>query len=168
MRSSILLIAILMLSISIYGQEYVNGSIVTQRYDTITNVKIKKMSDAKSLLHISYLDENGNEQEPPIETIKCYTRGDEVFCRIYSAGEMIFAKQIVKGEKLNLFERDVNGSKLFYIEKIFDELIKVPVSNGKFRKVLSSFLSDAPQISTKIQAKELVDIYEIVNLYNKG
>ena len=160
--------AIFMFSISIYGQEFVNGSIVTQRYDTISNVKIKKVSDAKSLLHLTYLDKDGNEQKPAIETIKCYSRGEEVYCRIYNSGEMIFAKQVVKGTKINLFERVVNGSKIFYVEKVFDELIKVPSSSNKFRKVLSSFLSDATQIASKIKAKELNDIHEIVSLYNKG
>ena len=168
MKSTIIMFAIFMFTISIYGQEFVNGSIITQRYDTISNVKIKKVSDAKSLLHITYIDENGNEQKPAIETIKCYTRGEDMFCRIYNSGEMILAKQIVKGSKVNLFERVVNGSKIFYIEKVFDELIKVPSTNNKFRKTLSAFLSDIPQISDKIKTKELNDIHEIVSLYNKG
>jgi len=168
MKSLLLFFALFTFSISIYGQEYVNGSIVTKHYDTISNVKIQKMSDAKSLLHITYIDEKGNEQSPEIETIKCYTRGEDVYCRIYSAGDMIFAKQVVQGEKVNLFERAVNGSKIYYVEKVFDELIKVPTSKNKFSKVLSSFLADATQIATKIKSKELNDIHEIVSLYNKG
>ena len=35
-------------------------------------------------------------------------------------------------------------------------------------KSVGEFLSDAPQIAARIEAKELVDILEIVNLYNKG
>tara|TARA_R110001583_G_scaffold34345_3_gene115472 strand:- start:175 stop:681 length:507 start_codon:yes stop_codon:yes gene_type:complete len=168
MKTKLVVILLFVFTISIYGQEFENGTIVTQRYDTITNVKIKKVSDAKSLLHITYIDADGVEQSPEIETVKCYSRGEDIFCRIYSAGEMIMAKQTVNGKKLNLYERDVNGTTIFYVEKVFDELIKVPSSNNKFKKVIGSFLSDAPQIANKIASQELNDIKEIVNLYNKG
>ncbi|SNR71045.1 hypothetical protein [Lutibacter flavus] len=168
MKSKLTVILLFIFTISIYGQEFENGTIVTQRYDTITNVKIKKVSDSKSLLHITYIDQDGAEQSPEIETIKCYSRGAEIFCRIYNSGEMIMAKQLVDGKKLNLYERDVDGRATFYIEKVYDELIKVPSSNKKFKKVIGSFLSDAPQISDKIASQELKDIKEIVNLYNEG
>jgi hypothetical protein len=168
MKSKLVVFALFIFTINIYGQEFVNGNIVTQRYDTISNVKIKKISDAKSLLHITYIDTEGNEQKPDMETIKCYERGTEIFCRIYNSGEMIMVKQITKGKKLNLFERDHNGSKTYYVEKVYDELIKVPASNGKFKKVLSAFLSESPQISAKIKSNELRDIREIVNLYNES
>ena len=105
MKSKLVVIFLFIFTISIYGQEFKNGTIVTKRYDTITNVKIKKVSDAKSLLHITYIDQDGVEQSPEIETVKCYSRGEDIFCRIYSAGEMIMAKQIVDGEKLNLYEK---------------------------------------------------------------
>jgi len=168
MKSKLVVFALFIFSINMYGQEFVNGNIITQRYDTIANVNIKKISDAKSLLHISYIDAEGNEQKPDIATIKCYERGTEIFCRIYNSGEMIMVKQITKGEKLNLFERDRNGSKTYYVEKVYDELIKVPASSGKFKKVLSAFLSESPQIAAKIKSNELRDIKEIVNLYNKS
>ncbi|REE80730.1 hypothetical protein BX611_2383 [Lutibacter oceani] len=168
MKSKLLLILVFIFTISIYGQEYENGTIVTKHYDTISNVKIEKLSEAKSLLHINYIDEAGNEQSPDIETIKCYNRGVDIYCRIYNSGEMILAKKVVNGEKLNLYERNINGSTTYYIEKVYDELIKVPSSSNKFKKVIGSFLSDAPQISSKIESKQLVDIMEIVNLYNKG
>ena len=168
MKSKLVIFALFIFSINIYGQEFVNGNIITQRYDTIANVKIKKISDAKSLLHITYIDAEGNEQKPDIANIKCYERGTEIFCRIYNSGEMIMVKQITKGKKLNLFERDHNGSKTYYVEKVYDELIKVPSSNGKFKKVLSAFLSESPQISAKIKSSELRDIKEIVNLYNES
>ena len=168
MKSKLVVFVVFVLSISIYGQEFVNGTIVTARYDTIANVKIKKVSDAKSLLHVTYIDKDGKEQNPEIETIKCYERGTEIFCRIYSFGEMIMVKQITKGKKLNLFERDLNGRTTYYIEKVYDEIIKVPSSSGKFKNVLGDFLSDSPQISKKIRSKELQDIKEIVNLYNES
>ena len=44
----------------------------------------------------------------------------------------------------------------------------MPNSSNKFKKVIGSFLSDAPQIASKIESKQLVDIIEIVDLYNKG
>jgi hypothetical protein len=122
------------------------------------------MSDAKSILHINYIDANGMMQSPDIETIKYYTRGEEEFCRIYNSGEMILAKKVASGEKLNLYVRDNS----YYIEKVYDELIKVPSSSNKFKKVLSDFLSESPQIADKIKSQELQDIVEIVNLYNKG
>ena len=168
MKSKLVLFLVFVFTISIYGQEFENGTIVTKHYDTIANVQIKKLNDSKSLLHITYIDEQGNEQSPDIETIKCYNRGADIYSRIYNSGEMILAKKVVNGEKLNLYERHTNGSTTYYIEKVYDELIKVPSSSKKFKKVIGSFLSDAPQISSQIESKQLVDIEEIVNLYNKG
>lgn len=167
MKSILLTFVLFIFTISSYGQEFVNGTIITTRYDTITNVKIKKISDAKSLLHITYIDAEGNEQKPDIATIKCYTRGDDSFTRIYNAGEMILVKQLVAGKKLNLYHRNYSGFNVYYVEKVYDELIKVPASSGKFKRVIGEFLSDAPQLSKKIKAKELLDIKEIVTLYNK-
>jgi hypothetical protein len=77
---------------------------------------------------------------------------------------MILEKKVASGEKLNLYVRDNS----YYIEKVYDELIKVPSSSNKFKKVLSDFLSESPQIADKIKSQELQDIVEIVNLYNKG
>ena len=168
MKSRLIIVLLFIFSINMYGQEFENGTIVTQRYDTITNVKIKKVSDAKSLLHITYIDNEGNEQKPAIETIKCYSRGEEIFCRIYNSGEMILAKQLIAGKKLNLYARNYNGSTNYYVEKVFDEIIKVPSSSGKFKKVIGAFLSDNSKIADKIKTKELQDITEIVTLYNKG
>ena len=168
MNSKSTLLLLLMFTISSYGQEFENGTIVTKHYDTITNVKIKKISDAKSLLHLTYIDYNGIEQNPNIESIKHYNRGKTNFCRIYNSGEMVLVKKVVVGKKVNLYERYYNGKTVFYIEKVFDELIKIPSSNSKFRKVIADFLSDAPRISSRIETKELVDILEIVNLYNKS
>ena len=168
MKLNIITFVLVAFTISTYGQEFEKGTIITQRYDTITDVQVKKMSDSKSLLHITYIDVNGAEQSPDIESVKCYTRGEDMFCRIYSSGEMILAKQLAMGEKLNLYERDNNGSKTYYVEKVFDEIIKVPSSNSKFKKVLGEFLSESPQIAERIKSQELQDIIEIVNLYNKG
>jgi hypothetical protein len=168
MKTKLALLLVAVFTISSYGQEYENGTIVTKHYDTIADVKIKKISDAKSVLHLTYIDHQGIEQSPDIETIKCYTRGEAFFCRIYNSGEMVMAKKVVIGEKLNLYERYYNGKTVFYIEKVYDELIKIPSSSNKFRKVIGDFLSDAPQIASRIEAKELVDIFEIVNLYNKS
>ncbi len=168
MKSKLVLLLLVVFTISSYGQEFENGTIVTKHYDTIANVKIKKISNAKSLLHLTYIDQQGVEQSPEIESIKCYNRGEDIFCRIYNSGEMIMAKKVVIGEKLNLYERYYNGKTIFYIEKVFDELIKIPSSSNKFRKVIGDFLSDAPQIAARIEAKELVDIIEIVKLYNKS
>ena len=168
MKSKIITFLLVAFTIGTYGQEFEKGTIITQRYDTITDVQVKKMSDSKSLLHITYIDVNGAEQSPAIESIKCYSRGEDMFCRIYSSGEMILAKQLAMGEKLNLYERDNNGSKTYYVEKVFDEIIKVPSSNSKFKKVLGEFLSESPQIAERIKSQELQDIIEIVNLYNKG
>ncbi|WP_298363389.1 hypothetical protein [uncultured Lutibacter sp.] len=168
MKSKFILLLLFTITFSIYAQEYENGTIVTQHYDTISNVKIEKLSDSKSLLHLNYIDKNGEVQSPAIESIKCYQRGTDTFCRIYNSGEMVLAKKVVDGEKLNLYERYLNGGTTFYIEKVYDELIKVPSSSKKFKKVIGLFLKDAPKISEKINSKELEDILEIVNLYNKG
>ncbi|HEY9169630.1 MAG TPA: hypothetical protein VIN72_09095 [Lutibacter sp.] len=168
MRNTLLSISLFIFSISSYGQEFENGTIITQRYDTITNVKIEKLNDAKSLLHLTYIDAEGNQQKPDIETIKSYNRGDENFTRIYNNGDMILVKQITAGKKLNLYERNYNGLTIYYVEKVFDELIKVPSSGSKFTKVLSDFLSDSDEISQKIKSKELQDLKEIVTLYNQG
>jgi hypothetical protein len=164
MKLKIITLLLIAFTISIYGQEFEKGTIITKHYDTIKDVKIEKMSDAKSILHINYIDANGMMQSPDIETIKYYTRGEEEFCRIYNSGEMILAKKVASGEKLNLYVRDNS----YYIEKVYDELIKVPSSSNKFKKVLSDFLSESPQIADKIKSQELQDIVEIVNLYNKG
>jgi hypothetical protein len=168
MKNTLLTISLFILSISGYGQEFVNGTIITQRYDTITNVKIEKLNDAKSLLHLTYIDADGSQQKPDIASIKSYTRGDENFTRIYNNGDMILVKQITAGKKLNLYERSYNGLTVYYVEKVFDELIKVPSSGSKYHKVLGDFLSDSPEISQKIKSKELQDLNEIVTLYNKG
>lgn len=167
MKYTLLTLSLFIFSISSYGQEFVNGTIITQRYDTIANVKIETIGSAKSLLHLTYIDAKGNKQKPDIESIKSYSRGDENFTRIYSSGEMILVKQITAGKKLNLYERDYNGLTTYYVEKVFDEIIKVPSSGSKFSKVLSDYLSDAPEVSQKIKSKELQDLKEIVALYNK-
>jgi hypothetical protein len=164
MKFKILSIILFVFSVSIYAQEFEKGTIITQRYDTIKNVQIEKMNDAKSILHLNYVDEMGVTQSPAIETIKCYTRGEDIFCRIYNAGEMVMAKKVATGTRVNLYLRD----NTYYIEKVYDELIKVPSSAGKFKKVLADFLSESPQIADKIKSDELKDILEIVNLYNKG
>ncbi|MDP2067564.1 MAG: hypothetical protein Q8K04_01240 [Lutibacter sp.] len=168
MKNTLLTISLFIFTISSYSQEFVNGMIITQRYDTITNVKIEKLNDAKSLLHLSYVDADGILQKPDIESIKSYTRGDENFTRIYNNGDMVMVKQITAGKKLNLYERNYNGLTVYYVQKVFDEIIKVPSSGSKYHKVLGDFLSDAPEISQKIKSKELQDIKEIVTLYNKG
>ncbi len=168
MRNTLLTISLFIFSISSYGQEFVNGNIITQRYDTIANVKIETINNAKSLLHLTYIDADGNQQKPDIESIKSYTRGNENFTRIYNNGDMVMVKQITAGKKLNLYERNYNGVTVFYVEKIFDEIIKVPSSGSKYHKILGDFLSDAPEISKKIKSKELQDLQEIVELYNKG
>lgn len=168
MKNTLLTISLFILSISGYGQEFVNGIIITQRHDTISNVKIEKLNDAKSLLHLTYIDADGNQQKPDIASIKSYTRGDDNFTRIYNNGDMVMVKQLTAGKKLNLYERNYNGVTVYYVEKIFDELIKVPSSGSKYHKVLGDFLSDSPEISQKIKSKELQDLKEIVTLYNKG
>lgn len=168
MKSKIIFFLLVVFTISINAQEYEKGTIITTHYDTISNVKIQKISDAKSLLHLTYIDKKGQEQSPDIETVKCYQRGADIFCRIYNSGDMILAKKVVEGKKLNLYERYPNGGKTYYVEKVFDELIKVPSSSKKFKKVIGLFLKDAPKISSQVNSKELVDILEIVNLYNKS
>lgn len=168
MKHTILLFFLFIFSISSYGQEFVNGTIITQHYDTISNVKIEKLNDAKSLLHLTYIDADGNRQKPDIESIKSYTRGNENFTRIYNSGEMILVKQIIAGKKLNLYERAYNGLTTYYVEKVFDEIVKVPSADSKFSRVLSDYLSDSPEISQKIKSKELQDLKEIVTLYNQG
>lgn len=168
MKCTLITIFLFIFSISSYGQEFVNGTIITARYDTIANVKIETLSNAKSLLHLTYLDADGIEQKPDIESIKSYTRGDENFTRIYNNGDMVMVKQITAGKKLNLYERNYNGLTIYYVEKVFDELIKVPSSGSKYHKVLADFLSDSPEISQKIKSKELQDLKEIVTLYNNG
>lgn len=168
MKFRVLMFVFCAITLSAIGQEFEKGTIITQRHDTIANVEIEKMSDAKSILHVTYKDADGVLQSPDIETVKCYSRGAEIFCRIYSSGEMIMAKKIAEGAKLNLYLRDQDGFKTYYIEKVYDELIKVPSSSGKFKKVLSEFLSESPQIAGKIKSEELNNIEEIVTLYNRG
>ena len=168
MKSTLILFTLFIFTISIYGQKFENGTIITKHYDTIANVKIQKVSDAKSLLHVTYVDIEGNNQKPTIETIKCYTRGDEKFVRIYYDCEMVLVKVIATGSRVNLYERDYSGSKTYYIEKVYDELIKVPSSTGKFSKVISTFLADNEDLSKEIKSKDLTDIKSIVTLYNKG
>lgn len=168
MKSKLLLFILFIFTISIYGQKYETGTIITKRYDTIRNVNIEKISNSKSLLHLNYVDNDGNNQSPSIETIKCYTRGDEKFIRIYYDCEMILVKVVEMGNKVNLYERNYGGITNFYIEKVYDELIKVPSSNGKFAKVISAFLSDSNELSNKIKSKDLTNIEEIVTLFNEG
>jgi len=168
MKSIFTLLTLFIFTISIYGQDFETGTIITKHYDTIANVKIQKTSDAKSLLHVTYIDTEGVNQKPTIETIKCYTRGDEKFIRIYYDCEMVLVKVVTTGRKVNLYERDYNGSKTYYIEKVYDELIKVPASSGKFSKVISTFLADNEDLSKNIKSKDLTDIKSIVTLYNEG
>ncbi|WP_372768070.1 hypothetical protein [Lutibacter sp.] len=168
MKYTLLTFSLFIFSISSYGQEFVNGTIITQRHDTIANVKIETISEAKSLLHLTYIDADGNKQKPDIESIKSYTRGDENFTRIYHNGEMILVKQITAGKKLNLYGRDYNSITTYYVEKVFDEIIKVPASDSKFSRILGDYLSDAPEVAKKIKSKELQDLKEIVKLYNNA
>lgn len=167
MKSKLVVIALFIFTISIYGQSFEKGTIITKRYDTIANVKIEKVNDTKSLEQINYIDSEGKNQKPDIESIKCYTRGNEKFVRIYYECEMIFVKAIETGRKVNLYEKDYNGSKTYYIEKVYDELIKVPTSSNKFAKEISVFLSDNSELSNEIKDKKISDIKEIVTLYNK-
>lgn len=168
MKSKLIMFIVSVLTFAAYGQEFEKGTIVTVRYDTITDVQIKVINDAKSLQHLTYIGANGIEISPDIETVKCYTRGTDIFCRIYNEGEMMLVKNIAKGNKLNLYIKEQNGSKTYYVEKIYDELIKVPSSSNKFKKVIGDFLSASPQIAEKIKSEELSNIEEIVDLYNKG
>ena len=168
MKTKLLLLVLALFMANTYAQEFVKGSIITTHYDTIANVQIKKMNDAKSTLHLTYIDKEGLEQKPVISTIKCYTRGEEIFCRVYQAGEMIMVKQVEKGKKINLYKRVSNGIDIYYVEKVYDEIIKVPVSKNKFKNVLSDYLSSVPEISAKIKSKELSDIHEIIKLYNES
>ena len=46
MKSKLVLLLLVVFTISSYGQEFENGTIVTKHYDTIANVKIKKISNA--------------------------------------------------------------------------------------------------------------------------
>ena len=57
MKNTLLTISLFIFSISSYGQEFVNGTIITQRYDTIKNVKIEKLNDAKSCFLAIFIDE---------------------------------------------------------------------------------------------------------------
>ena len=66
MKSKLVLLLLVVFTISSNGQEFENGTIVTKHYDTIANVKIKKISNAKSLLHLTYIDQQGVEQSPEI------------------------------------------------------------------------------------------------------
>mgnify|MGYP000896804969 CR=1 FL=1 len=43
MKSKLVLLLLVVFTISSYGQEFENGTIVTKHYDTIANVKIKKI-----------------------------------------------------------------------------------------------------------------------------
>lgn len=168
MKTKLSILVLFIFTISIYGQAFENGTIITKHYDTITDVKIEKISDAKSLKHLKYVDVEGNTQSPDINTIKCYTRGDDKFVRIYYDCEMILVKVTETGNKVNLYERDHDGITSYYIEKVYDELIKVPSSSGKFSKVMSAFLSHDTELSGNIKSKKITDIKEIVDLYNKG
>ena len=71
MKSKLLVFVLFIFSISIYGQEFVNGTIITKRYDTIANVKIKNINNAKSLLHLTYIDADGKEH-PTIASMICF------------------------------------------------------------------------------------------------
>lgn len=168
MRIKILILALFIFTISSYGQEFEKGNIITKHYDTIVDVQIEKVSDAKSLKHITYIDSEGKTQKPTIETIKCYKRGTEKFVRIYYDCEMILVKVVETGNKVNLYERNHDGVSSYFVEKVYDELIKAPSSSGKFSKVMSAFLSDNQELSKEIKSKKLTDIKEIVDLYNKG
>lgn len=167
MKSKIVVLALFIFTINIYGQIFENGTIITKRYDTIANVKIEKFNDAKSLVHIEYIDNEGNTQKPDIETVKYYTRGNEKFVRIYYDCEMILVKAVETGRKVNLYERDYDGSKTYYIEKVYDELIKVPSSSNKFSKEIGEFLIDNATLSSDIKDKKITDIKEVVSLYNE-
>lgn len=168
MKTKLIVPVLFFFSITFYGQDFATGTIITKHYDTIKNVQIEKYSDNKSLLQITYIDNDGNEQKPSIEDIKCYTRGDENFVRIYYDCDMILVKVIEQGPKVNLYQRDYNGVNQYFIEKVFDELIKVPSSSNKFAKEISAFLNTNETISTEVKEKKLTDIVEIVNLYNKS
>lgn len=162
------ILALFIFTINVAGQEFENGTIITKHYDTITNVKIEKLSAARSLKHLIYIDGTGKTQKPAINTIKCYTRGADKFTRIYYDCEMILVKVVAMGNKVNLYEKNHDGVSSFYIEKVYDELIKVPSSSGKFSKVISSFLDTNTELAENIKTKKITDIKEIVNLYNKG
>lgn len=168
MKPTLSVLVLLLISVTFYGQDFENGTIITKHYDTITNVQIEKYSDSKSLLQITYVDKEGKEQSPSMETIKCYTRGDEKFIRIYYDCDMILVKVVEQGPKVNLYERILNGVTYYYIEKVYDELIKVPNSSSKFAKEISDFLSTNETISNEVKDKKLTDVVEIVSLYNKG
>lgn len=168
MKTRLAVFVLFIFAFNLYGQDFEIGTIITKRYDTITKVKIEKVSDSKSLLHLTYINEIGETESPNIESIKCYTRGEEKFVRIYYDCEMILVKVVAQGDRVNLYEKNKNGVSTYFIEKVYDELIKVPSSSGKFSKIMSAFLVDSSDISKEIKAKKLTDIKEIVNLYNKG
>ncbi len=168
MKNTITIFTMFIFTINVTGQAFEKGTIITKHYDTIMNVKIEKVSTARSLKHLTYVDSDGKTQKPAINTIKSYTRGTDKFTRIYYDREMILVKVVTKGNKVNLYEKNQDGIYSFYIEKIYDELIKVPSSSRKFSKVMSSFLDTNGELAKNIKAQKITDIKEIVNLYNKG
>jgi hypothetical protein len=167
MKTKLVVLALFIFIINSYSQQFEEGTIITKRYDTIANVKIQKISDAKSLTHLTYVNSEGKNKRPNIETIKCYTRGNEKFVRVYYDCEMILVKVITSGKKVNLYEKNSRGKITYFIEKVYDELVKVTASSKKFAKEMGAFLADNTQLSKEITDKKITDINKIVSIYNK-
>lgn len=167
MKLKLAQIALIIFTLNIQAQVFESGTIITKHYDTIRNVAIEKCNDAKSLVQITYLNNKGLPVSLNTDNVKCYTRGTEKFVRIYYDCEMILVKVIDLGKKVNLYQRNIYGSNTYFVEKVYDELVKVPNSSNKFSKEMSDFFADNPNLAFEIKSKKLSSITEIVSLYNQ-
>jgi len=165
----------------LYSQEkeYKNGTIITNELDTL-NVRIRVLNDAQSIIIIKYINNKGKVKKIHTSKVKSYTRGNEYFKTItISNTYKLFGKQTLKGMNFNIISRIVRGQNFHdpsggignytsdFLENKYGISIKIPASKKKFRKKISRFLLDYPDISERVRNGELISIIEIVNLCNK-
>lgn len=161
-------------------RKYSSGYYVTNNNDTI-NGYLKNLSLSISCVRIKF---KKNNESKPIdlypESVKSYKRGMDFFVsKDLGDGDFsvrAFVKPIVV-DQLSLYRRWVtrtNGTQYgSYTTEVEMDYIKLPekqmlkIKKAKFRKKVSSYLSDHQELSLKILNKEIRDIEIVVYKYNR-
>ncbi len=164
----------------IYSQEkeYKNGTIITNELDTLS-VKIEILDEYRSISIIKYISKTGKTKKINTTDVKSYSRGNEYFKTItISNNYKLFGKRTLNSANFSIIsraEQNVNSNNQLtiyskysshFLENKYGRSIKIPTSKKKFRKNVSGFLLEYPNISERVRNGELDDIIEIISLCN--
>ncbi|WP_396591640.1 hypothetical protein [Allomuricauda sp. R78024] len=180
-----LLIILLFSSFFIYGQneQFLEGEIIKRNGDTL-EVKIKMLNRFKSFNRIIYLNDKGIEKRMPVDSIRAYRRGNEIYENLILNSEVfVLAKKVIQGPEMSLYiwdERETLEKRIFNeaigkkMPKVFQHKYLKDKNNNvlnvtnPFKRKVKRFLTNYPEVVAKIENKELTKVEEIVVECNNG